>query len=125
LVNSGGEDRLLEQYLRVYLWPDDEWLRVEGPSATYWQARLAQTTTVDLLPDGRAKWRVRTRIVEEITNADEAVQLCLALNWYSAGWSFAYDPQLRTIDALVAMCSPPTFDTFLLRLSDPDFSAGL
>jgi len=97
LVNSGGEDRLLEQYLRVYLWPDDEWLRVEGPSATYWQARLAQTTTVDLLPDGRAKWRVRTRIVEEITNADEAVQLCLALNLSFATFMGPFELSFATV----------------------------
>lgn len=119
-MTEPGEEgsRLLQHYLCVYLWPDDGWLQVEGRTATYWQARLAQTTDLELLSDGKAKWRVRTRIVEDVVNADGAVHLCLALNWYAAGWSFAYDAELRTIDAIVAMCAPPAFDTFLLRLSE-------
>ena len=112
------DQEILQAYLQRYLQPDGEWLEVERNSVTYWQARLAQTTTVDSLPDGRAKWRVRTRIVEHVANPDEALQLCLALNWHAVGWSFAYDAENHTVDALVAVCAPPEWDTYLLRLSE-------
>jgi hypothetical protein len=117
----GGSDQereILQAYLDRYVKPDEQWLELQGNSATYWQARLAQTTTVSCLPDGRAKWRVRTPIVEKVNAADDATRLCLFLNWYAAGWSFAYDPQRHTVDALVSICALPEWDTYLLRLSD-------
>ena len=43
-------EALLAEYLHRYLWADEDWLEVDGASATYWQARLAQTTTVELSP---------------------------------------------------------------------------
>ena len=112
------EQEFLNNYLERYLQTDDEWLELDGSSARYWQARLAQTTTVALLPDGRAKWRVRTRIVEQVGDPEGALQLCLGLNWHAIGWSFAYDQEGRTIDALAAICAPPEWDTYLLRLAE-------
>lgn len=109
---------LLQNYLDDYLQPDDEWLERDGNRATYWQARLAQMTTVSVLGDGRAKWQVRTHIVEKVGRPDEALQLCLALNRYAAGWTFAYDAESRTVDALIAVCAPPAWDTLLLRLAE-------
>ncbi len=109
---------LLENYLQGFLWADEDWLEVDGASATYWQARLPQTTTVAVLPDGRTKWRIRTRIVEEIPDGTGAHQLCLALNRHAAGWSFAYDEGEGTVDAIAAICALPQWDTFFLRLSE-------
>ena len=109
---------LLANHLQGFVWADEEWLKVDGASATYWQARLAQTTTVDVLPDGRTKWRIRTRIVEQVPDGTDSHQLCMALNRYAAGWSFAYDAEERTIDAIAAICAPPEWDTFFLRLSE-------
>lgn len=111
-------DILLANYLQGFLWADEDWLETDGASATYWQARLAQTTTVDVLPDGRTKWRIRTRIVEQVSGGTDVHQLCVALNRYAAGWSFAYDATERTIDAIAAICAPPQWDTFYLRLSE-------
>lgn len=111
-------DVLLANYLQGFLWPDEDWLEIDGGSATYWQARLAQTTSVDVLPDGRAKWRIRTRIVEAVPDGTDAHQLCVSLNRYAAGWSFAYDADERSIDAIAAICAPPQWDTFFLRLSE-------
>jgi hypothetical protein len=109
---------LLEHYLQGFLWADEDWLEVDGASATYWQARLPQTTTVAVLPDGRTKWRIRTRIVEEIPDGTGAHQLCAALNSHAAGWSFAYDEGEGTVDAIAAICALPQWDTFFLRLSE-------
>ncbi len=111
-------DVLLANYLQGFVWADEDWLEVDGATATYWQARLTQTTTVDVLPDGRTKWRIRTRIVEQVPAGTDAHQLCLALNRYAAGWSFAYDPAERSIDAIAAICALPQWDTFFLRLSE-------
>ncbi len=111
-------DVLLENYLQGFLWADEDWLEVEGSSATYWQARLPQTTTVAVLPDGRTKWRIRTRIVEQVPAEANPHQLCVALNRYAAGWSFAYDSSERTIDAIAAISALPQWDTFFLRLSE-------
>ncbi|WP_059015784.1 hypothetical protein [Mycobacterium sp. M26] len=111
-------DILLANYLQRFLWADEDWLEIDGASATYWQARLAQTTTVDVLPDGRTKWRIRTRIVEQVPDGKGAQQVCVALNRYAAGWSFAYDPAEQTIDAIAAICALPQWDTFFLRLSE-------
>jgi hypothetical protein len=116
-MTAWGQE-ILRNYLQRYLQADDEWLEIAGSAATYWQARLAQTTTVEGLPDARVKFRVRTRIVEYVADADKAMQLCLALNWHAAGWSFAYDPESRTVDALAATCALPQWDTYLLRLSE-------
>ena len=109
---------LLMNYLQGFLWPDEDWLEVDGASATYWQARLAQTTTVNVLPDGRTKWRIRTRIVEQVPDGTDAHQLCISLNRYGAGWSFAYDPDEHSVDAITAICALPQWDTFFLRLSE-------
>ena len=111
-------DVLLANYLQGFLWADEDWLEVDQATATYWQARLAQTTTVDVLPDGRTKWRIRTRIVEQVPDGTDAHQLCMALNRYAAGWSFAYDAEEHTIDAIAAICALPQWDTFFLRLSE-------
>jgi len=111
-------ERLLANYLHGFLWVDEDWLEIDGASATYWQARLPQTTTVDVLPDGRTKWRIRTRIVEQVPDGTDSHQLCMALNRYSAGWSFVYDAEERTIDAIAAICALPQWDTFFLRLSE-------
>ncbi|PND57506.1 hypothetical protein CRM90_10870 [Mycobacterium sp. ENV421] len=108
----------LEDYAHNYLWVDDEWMEVGDRTFTYWQARLAQTTTIKILPDGRAKWCVRTRIVNDVAGVDAATRLCFALNSYAAGWSFAYDRESRSIDAIIAMCVPLEFDTWQLRLSE-------
>ena len=115
-VDITAED-LLANYLQRYLWPDDDWLEVDGANATYWQARLAQTTTVELSSKGWAKWRIRTRIVEQVPDGADARQLCLALNRYAAGWSFAYNAADQSVDAIAAAYAPPQWDTFLLRLS--------
>jgi len=109
---------LLSTYLQRFLWPDDDWLEADGASATYWQARLAQATTVELDSQGQAKWRIRTRIVEQVPDGAEARRLCLALNRYAAGWSFAYNAADRAVDAIAAAYAPPEWDTFLLRLSE-------
>lgn len=111
-------EELLANYLQGFLWADDDWLETDGASATYWQARLPQTTTVEVLPDGRTKWRIKTRIVEQIPDGTDAHQLCVALNRYAAGWSFAYDPMGRAISAIAAICVLPQWDTFFLRLSE-------
>jgi hypothetical protein len=111
-------DALLANYLQGFLWADEDWLEVDGASATYWQARLAQNTTVDVLPDGATKWRIRTRIVNAVPEGADAHRICLALNRYAAGWSFAYNASERTIDAIVAISAPPEWDTFFLRLSE-------
>ena len=111
-------ETLLANYLRGFFWADDEWLEVNGSEATYWQARLAQTTSVEVLPDGRVKWRVRTLIVEHVSSGTLASHICLALNRHAVGWSFAYNPVDHTIHALVAICAPPHWDTFILRLSE-------
>ena len=108
----------LEHYAQAYLWADEDWLELGDQTLTYWQARLAQTTTIDVLPDGRAKWRVQTRIVNDVAEPDIATQVCFALNAYTAGWSFVYDGESRSIDAILAMCVPLEFDTWQLRLSE-------
>lgn len=112
------EQAWLESYLHNYLWADDDWVQVGEQSFIYWQARLPQRTTVEALPDGRAKWRVQTRIVNDVANPDAAYELCFALNSYAAGWSFAFDEEGSAVDALIAMCAPPEFDTWQLRLSE-------
>ena len=111
-------DQLLSNYLNGFLWADEDWLERDGATATYWQARLAQTTGVEVLPDGRIKWQIRTRIVENIPNGQAASLLCIGLNRYAVGWSFAYDATDRTIDAIAAISAPPQWDTFFLRLSE-------
>jgi len=108
----------LQSYLRNYLWVDDDWLELGGHAFTYWQARLAQTTMVQALPDGRAKWRVRTRIVDDVGIGPLAEELCLAINTYAVGWSFVYDAASRSVDAIIAMCAPLKFDMWQLRLSE-------
>jgi len=118
MTDATQEQNWLESYLRNYLWVDDDWVQIGEQSSTYWQARLPQRTTVEALPDGRAKWRVQTRIVNDVANPDVAHELCFALNAYAAGWSFAFDDEGGTIDALIAMCAPPEFDTWQLRLSE-------
>lgn len=110
-------ERLLANCLQGFVWVDEAWLEIDGASATYWQARLPQTI-VDVLPDGRTKWRIRTRIVEQVPDGTDSHQLCMALNRYAAGWSFAYDAEERTIDAIAAICALPQWDTFFLRLSE-------
>ena len=116
-MTASGQE-ILQNYLQRYLQADDEWLETAGNTATYWQARLAQTTTVESLPDERVKFRVRTRIVEDVADADKAMQLCMALNWHAVGWSFAYDAASRSVEALAATCALPQWDTYLLRLSE-------
>ena len=111
-------EALLAEYLHRYLWPDEDWLEVDEASATYWQARLAQTTTVELSSEGWAKWRIRTRIVEQVDDGADAREVCLMLNRYAAGWSFAYNADDHTVDAIAAAYAPPQWDTFLLRLSE-------
>ena len=111
-------DQLLSNYLDGFLWADEDWLERDGATATYWQARLAQTTTVEVLPDGRIKWQIRTRIVENIPNGQAASLLCIGLNRYAVGWSFAYNATDRTVDAIAAVSAPPQWDTFFLRLSE-------
>lgn len=111
-------DQLLSNYLDGFLWADEDWLERDGATATYWQARLAQTTTVEVLPDGRIKWQIRTRIVENIPNGQAASRLCIGLNRYAIGWSFAYNATDRTVDAIAAVSAPPQWDTFFLRLSE-------
>ncbi len=73
---------------------------------------------MEVLPNGRTKWRIRTRIVNAIPDGTDAHHLCLALNRYAAGWSFAYDPAERTIDAIASISAPVDWDTFFLRLSE-------
>lgn len=111
-------DQLLSNYLDGFLWADEDWLERDGATATYWQARLAQTTSVEVLPDGRIKWQIRTRIVENIPNGQAASRLCIGLNRYAIGWSFAYNATDRTVDAIAAVSAPPQWDTFFLRLSE-------
>jgi hypothetical protein len=111
-------EQLLTNYLQGFLWVDEEWRERDGTSATYWQARLPQTTNVEVLPDGRTKWQVRTRIVEGVPDSEAASLLCLALNRYAVGWSFAYNAKDLTVDAIVAISVPPEWDTFFLRLSE-------
>ncbi len=111
-------DQLLSNYLDGFLWADEDWLERDGATVTYWQARLAQTTTVEVLPDGRIKWQIRTRIVENIPNGQAASLLCIGLNRYAVGWSFAYNATDRTVDAIAAVSAPPQWDTFFLRLSE-------
>ncbi len=111
-------EELLAYYLKRFLWADEEWLELDGVNATYWQARLAQTTTVELSSERWAKWRIRTRIVNGVNDEAEARQVCLALNRYAAGWSFVYNPSDRTVDAIAAAYAPPQWDTFYLRLSE-------
>ncbi len=111
-------ETLLADYLQRYLWADEDWLQNGGASATYCQARLAQTTTVELDSEGWAKWRIRTRIVAQVPDSAEARQVCLSLNRYAAGWSFAYNAADQTVDAIAAAYAPPQWDTFLLRLSE-------
>ncbi len=111
-------DQLLSNYLEGFLWADEDWLEREGATATYWQARLAQTTTVGVLPDGRTKWQIRTRIVEQVPDGEAASLLCVALNRYAVGWSFAYNGEDQTVDAIAAISAPPQWDTFFLRLSE-------
>jgi hypothetical protein len=77
----------LEIYLANFLCADDDWLEVGDGWFVYWQARLAQTTSLQVLDDGRLKWRVRTRIVEDVDDAVTANELCLGLNNYAAGWT--------------------------------------
>ncbi len=111
-------DLLLSNYLDGFLWADDGWLERDGGAAIYWQARLAQTTTVEVLPDGRTKWQIRTRVVDDVPNGETASLMCLALNRYAAGWSFAYNPEERSVDAIASISAPPEWDTFFLRLSE-------
>ncbi len=109
---------LLRNYLEGFLWADEEWLELEGTTAIYWQARLPQRTTVEVLPDGRTKWRIRTRIVENVAKGTDAALLCVGLNRHAAGWSFAYNAADRSVDAVAAISAPPQWDTFFLRLSE-------
>jgi|GEM_PF-2190612 len=111
-------DVLLRNYLDGFLWADEEWLEVDGATATYWQARLPQTTTVEVLPDGHTKWQTRTRIVENVADGTDAALLCLELNRHAAGWSFACNAADRTVDAIAAISAPLQWDTFFLRLSE-------
>jgi len=111
-------DLLLSNYLDGFLWPDEDWLERDGATATYWQARLAQTTTVEVLPDGKTKWQVRTRVVENVPSGEVASLMCVALNRYAIGWSLAYNAQELTVEAIASISAPPEWDTFFLRLSE-------
>jgi len=113
-----SERSLLEEYVNRYLWVDEEWLESDSASATYWQSRLAQTTTVRLLDADRARWQVDTLVVRDVTDLEKAYESCLLLNGFTLGWSFAVDPARREIRAIAAMTAPTTWDAWMLRLSE-------
>lgn len=102
-----GPNMWLEMYFRNGLRGDMDWVEVADGSFTYWQARLAQTTSVAVVSEfGDTKWRIRTRIVDDVKDPEIAKEACLALNRYAAGWSFAYNESDRAIEALAAIYAP-------------------
>lgn len=104
-----GPDMWLEMYFRNAIQGDMDWVEIGNGSFTYWPARLAQTTSAEVVSEfGDIKWRVRTRLVDEVADPTMAKEACLALNAYTAGWSFAYDESDRSIDAILAVYAPIT-----------------
>lgn len=102
-----GPDMWIDMYVRNRLQADEDWLERGDASCTYWQARLAQTTSAQVVSEfGDVKWRVRTVIVADVGDPALAKELCLALNMWAAGWSFAYDEADRTVNAIAAIYAP-------------------
>lgn len=102
-----GANMWLEMYFRNAIQGDMDWVEISDGSFTYWPGRLAQTTSVEVVSGfGDVKWRVRTRIVDEVGDPVRAKEACLALNPYAAGWSFAYDDAEKTVNAIVAIYTP-------------------
>jgi hypothetical protein len=107
LTSLIGANDWLEMYFRNGLRGDADWVEVGDGSFTYWQARLPQTTSTQVVSSfGDVKWRVRTRIVEDVGEPALAKEACLALNAYTAGWSFAYDDSDRSVNAILAVFAP-------------------
>ena len=112
----GGE--ALDYVLTRYLWMDDPWIERSGPdTCTYWQHRLPQHIELRELEDGVVRLRSDTVVVRDVGDEDVARDLCMRLNEYTAGWSFALG-QDRAIHALCAITAPLNWDRFLSRFSD-------
>jgi hypothetical protein len=114
-------DFWLESYVQRDLQADADWLEYgEGTSFVYWQARLAQTTSLEVLENDDLKFRVRTRVVDDVGDEALAKELCLVLNEYALGWSFAYDPEHHSVDAIAAVFAPlsPFPNDPMLRVSE-------
>lgn len=102
-----GANMWLEMYFRSTLQGDRDWLEIGDGSFTYWSGRLAQTTSAEVVSEfGDVKWRVQTRIVEDVGDSARAKEACMSLNAYAAGWSFAYDDSDRSVNAIVAIYAP-------------------
>ena len=112
------------QFCKVYLWPDDDWLEFTDTGFTYHPGRLAQHVTTQDLGDGRVKWRLDMPLVGGVEDEALAVEVCLALNAFACGWSFAYDRGARSVHALAALAAPPEWDRHLLRLAQAAKLAG-
>lgn len=108
----------LTMFLRVFLWADEPWLEVAQDSCKYWQHRLAQQIDVQDLGDGNFGWKANTLVVKDVQAARMADLLCLELNDFTAGWSFAYDPSDRSIRALCSMAAPIEWDRYLVRFAE-------
>ena len=111
-------------FCKVYLWPDEEWLEFTGDGFTYHPGRLAQNVTTRDLGDGRVSWRLDMPLVGGVEDEALAVEVCLALNAFACGWSFAYDRGGRSVHALAALAAPPEWDRHLLRLAQAAKLAG-
>ncbi len=102
-----GANMWLEMFFRNAIQGDMDWVQIDDGSFTYWPGRLAQTTSAEVVSEfGDVKWRVRTRIVEDVGDPARAKEACLALNPYAAGWSFAYDDAEKTVNAIAAVYAP-------------------
>lgn len=120
------DHELLMVFLREFVWADDDWLVVPGEGvAVYWQSEQAIRISVKSdEASGLAKWRVSIVFVEQARNREAALQLCLALNKWNCGWSFAFDDESGTLLALAAMSGPRDWDPQVLRLSETIKHAG-
>lgn len=111
-------------FCKVFLWPDDEWLEFTDSGFTYHPGRLAQHVTTQDLGDGRVAWRLDMPLVGGVEDEGLAVEVCLALNAFACGWSFAYDRGGRSVHALAGLTAPPDWDRHLLRLAQSAKLAG-
>ncbi|TRY17817.1 hypothetical protein FOJ82_11150 [Tessaracoccus rhinocerotis] len=107
-----------------FLAPDDGWIDVHEDRFSYWPGRVAQHFLVTEAEPGVYQWQMYMPLVSQVRDPNLASWLCLRLNRFAAGWSFAFDRDSATLTALAAVSAPITFDRFLLRFATAVTHAG-
>lgn len=95
------EQIALEHLVTNMLDADEEWLVQNNPTNySYWQNRLETQLFSQLNEDGTVKLFAKTIIVQNIEDSKLAESVCASLNFLAVCWSFAYDYESKTIQAL-------------------------